>query len=85
MFLPDPDPDFLPIPDPVVKKPPDPGSGSATLVLIFSYLDQSVPLSGGKVERTVVVVRHQLYVVLESHVVGNLTDDYIMSSFIKKN
>ncbi len=65
-------------------KAPDPGSGSATLVLIFLYLDQSVPLSGGKVERTIVVVRHQLYVVLESHVVGNLTDDYIMSSFILK-
>jgi len=72
------------IPDPGVKKPPDPESGSATLVLIYLYLDQSVPLSGGKVERTVVVVRHQLYVVLESHVVSNLTDDeYIMSSFIQ--
>jgi hypothetical protein len=83
LFIPDPDPDFLLIPDPGVKKPPDPRSGSATLVLIFSYLDQSVPLSGGKVERSVVVVRHQLYVVLETHVVGNLTDEYIISSFIQ--
>jgi hypothetical protein len=45
---------------------------------MLPYLDKSVPLSGGKVERTIVVVRHQLYVILESHVVGNLTDECIM-------
>ncbi len=79
MFILDPDPDFLPIPDPGSR------GQKVTRSRFFVYLDQSVPLSGGKVERTVVVVQHQLYVVLESHMVGNLTDEYIMSSFIQNH
>jgi hypothetical protein len=43
MFIPDPDPIFFPfrIPDPGVKKAPDPGSGSPTLINIFTTWNRS--------------------------------------------
>ncbi len=51
MIIPDPDLDFLPISDPGVKKAPDPGSGSATLVKISEFTQNSRALKWEVVQR----------------------------------